>query len=61
MLEGIVANDTGATVTYSANSGGPIPAGQECWSFTTGATSTDWQMTIDADGHYTLSCHFPKA
>ena len=61
VLKGIVANDTGATVTYSANSGGPIPAGQECWSFTTGTTSDDWSMTIDADGHYTLNCHFAKA
>ena len=61
VLKGIVANDSGATVTYSANSGGPIPAGQQCWSFTTGLLSTDWEMTIDADGHYTLSCHFPKA
>ena len=57
MLKGIVANDTGATVTYSANSGFPIPADQACWSFTTGTTSTDWLMTIDADGHYTLNCH----
>ena len=31
VLEGIVANNTGAPVTYSANSGGPIPAGQKCW------------------------------
>ncbi len=61
VLTGIVANDTGATVAYSANSGGPIPAGQKCWSFTTGELSADWQMTIDADGHYTLSCHFAKA
>ena len=61
VLKGVVANNTGATVTYSANSGGPIPAGQKCWSFTTGKTSADWLMTIAADGHYTLNCHFPKA
>ena len=61
VLKGIVANDTGAPVTYSATSGGPIPAGQQCWDFDTGNLSTDWSMTIDADGHYTLNCHFPKA
>ncbi len=61
VLKGIVANDTGAPVTYSANSGGPIPAGQQCWDFGNGKLSTDWSMTIDADGQYTLSCHFPKA
>jgi hypothetical protein len=61
VLKGIVANDTGAPVTYSANSGGPIPAGQQCWDFDTGHLSTDWSMTIDVDGQYTLSCHFPKA
>ena len=61
VLKGIVANDTGAPVTYSANSGGPIPAGQQCWDFDTGKLSTDWSMTIDADGQYTLNCHFAKA
>ena len=61
VLKGIVANDTGATVTYSANSGGPIPAGQQCWDFDNGNLSTDWSMTIDADGKYTLNCHFAKA
>jgi hypothetical protein len=61
VLKGIVANDTGAPVTYSSNSGGPIPAGQQCWDFGSGKLSTDWQMTIDADGNFTLSCHFPKA
>ena len=60
-LKGIVANDTGAPVTYSANSGGPIPAGQQCWDFDNGNLSTDWSMTIDADGKYTLNCHFAKA
>jgi hypothetical protein len=44
VLKGIVANDTGAPVTYSANSGGPIPAGQECWNFDTGELSTDWSI-----------------
>ncbi len=61
VLKGIVANNTGAPVTYSANSGGPIPAGQQCWDFDTGNLSTDWSMTIEADGHYTLDCHFAKA
>ena len=61
VLKGIVANDTGAPVTYSANSGGPIPAGQQCWDFDNGNLSTDWSMTIDADGQYTLNCHFAKA
>ncbi len=62
VLKGIVANDTGVPVTYSANSGGPIPAGQQCWDFgKVGNLSTDWSMTIEADGHYTLSCHFAKA
>ena len=61
VLKGIVANNTGATVTYSANSGGPIPAGQQCWDFDNGTLSTDWSMTIEANGHYTLDCHFAKA
>jgi hypothetical protein len=62
VLKGIVANDTGAPVTYSATSGDPIPAGQQCWDFgKAGNLSTDWSMTIDADGHFTLNCHFPKA
>ena len=61
VLKGIVANDTGAPVTYSANSGAPIPAGQTCWDFASGPSSTDWLMTIEADGHYTLTCHFPAA
>ena len=61
VLKGTVANDTGAPVTYSANSGGPIPAGSGCWDFANGESSTDWLMTIEADGHYTLTCHFPAA
>ena len=62
VLKGIVANDTGAPVTYTANSGGVIPAGQQCWDFgKRGGLSTDWSMTIEADGHYTLTCHFAKA
>jgi hypothetical protein len=58
MLKGIVANDSGAPVTYSAYSGFPIPAVQQCWDIANGNVSTDWLMTIDADGHYTLNCHF---
>ena len=60
VLQGTVANDTGAPVTYSANSGGPIPAGQQCWDFANGNLSTDWQMTIDTNGNFTLNCHFGK-
>jgi hypothetical protein len=60
VLKGQVANDTGAEVVYSAFSGGPIPSGQSCWDFQTGQTSTDWQMTIEASGAYTLACHFSK-
>ncbi len=58
LLKGTVANDTGAPVVYSAYSGAPIPAGQTCWDFANGNASTDWQLTIDASGHYTLNCHF---
>ena len=62
VLKGIVANDTGAPVTYTTNSGGVIPAGQQCWDFgKAGNLSSDWSMTIEADGHYTLTCHFAKA
>jgi hypothetical protein len=61
VLKGTTANDTGAPVVYTASSGGPIPAGQPCWDFATGTTSTDWQMNIDASGNYTLTCHFPAA
>ncbi len=60
VLKGLTSNNTGAPVTYSANSGNPIPAGQPCWDFATGNTSTDWSMTIDTDGSYTLNCHFGK-
>ena len=59
VLKGTVANDTGGEVIYSAYSGGPIPNGQTCWDFANGNSSTDWTMTIDASGHYTLTCHFP--
>ena len=59
---GIVANDsTGSARHLLGHSGGPIPAGQQCWDFDNGNLSTDWSMTIDADGHYTLACHFAKA
>ena len=62
VLKGIVANDTGLPVIYSATSGDPIPVGQQCWDFgKAGNLSTDWQMTIDADGHFILNCHFAKA
>ena len=38
------------------------PVGQQCWDFgKAGNLSTDWAMTIDADGNFTLSWHFPKA
>jgi hypothetical protein len=58
VLKGRIANDTGQVVTYSANSGAPIPAGQTCWDFATGNESTHWQMTIDTSRNYTLNCHF---
>jgi hypothetical protein len=60
VLKGKVANDTGTQVVYTAFSGGPIPAGQTCWDFATGNSSTDWQMTIEASGNFTLTCHFSK-
>jgi hypothetical protein len=59
VLKGTVANDTGQVVTYSSDSGSPIPSGQTCWDFANGNTSTNWQMTIDTTGSYTLTCHFP--
>jgi hypothetical protein len=60
VLKGSVTNDTGQVVTYTAGSGSPIPFGQTCWDFANGNTSTDWQMTIDTNGSYTLTCHFPS-
>jgi hypothetical protein len=62
VLKGKVANDTGQAVIYTAESGDPIPAGQTCWDFNqAGNLTTDWQMTISAQGNYTLTCHFPAS
>ena len=58
VFKGTVANDTGRTVIYTADSGAPVPAGQTCLSFATGRTSTDWQLTIATSGNYSLTCHF---
>ena len=60
VLKGTVANDTGTQVVYTANSGGPIPAGQTAWDFNNGHSSTDWQLTIEPSGAYTLTAHFAK-
>ena len=61
MLKGITANDTGLPVIYSPTSDDPIPATQLCHNFDTANTSADWQMTIEANGNWTLNCHFPAA
>jgi hypothetical protein len=60
VLKGTVANDTGTQVVYTANSGGPVVAGQTAWDFNNGNTSTDWQLTIEPSGNYTLTAHFAK-
>jgi hypothetical protein len=59
-FQGNIANDTGQVVTYSADSGAPVPAGSTCYSFATHNTTTDWQMTIQPSGAYSLDCHFAK-
>jgi hypothetical protein len=59
-FQGTIANGTGQVVTYSAHSGAPIPAGDTCYSFVSGNTTTDWQMTIQPSGAYNLDCHFAK-
>jgi len=58
VFKGTIANGTGQAVIYTANSGPPIPTGQTCFSFTTGNTTPDWQLTISASGNFTLTCHF---
>jgi hypothetical protein len=58
VFKGTIANGTGHAVIYTANSGDPIPAGQTCWSFASGRTTPDWQMTISASGNFSLVCHF---
>ena len=55
-----VLNEGDAPVVYSATSGSPIPAGQTCYSFTTGNKTTNWQLVIDVDGSWTLTCNFKK-
>lgn len=59
-FQGKTSNNTGGVVTYSAYSGAPIPAGSTCYSFVSGKTTADWQMTIQASGDYSLDCHFAK-
>jgi hypothetical protein len=62
VLQGVgIYNGTDAPIVYSAFSGGPIPAGQSCWNFqTVGSVTTNWQMVIDVDGNWTLTCNFKK-
>jgi opacity protein-like surface antigen len=55
-----VLNEGDAPVVYSATSGSPIPAGQTCYSFTTGNKTTNWQLVIEVDGSWTLTCNFKK-
>ena len=57
VFKGVIANDTGGEVVYTAGVG-PVPADQKCGSFVTGRTTPDWEMTIGASGKYTLTCHF---
>ena len=58
VFKGTIPNDTGHAVIYSPTSGPPIPADQTCYSFATGATTPDWQLTISASGNFSLVCHF---
>jgi hypothetical protein len=60
VIKGFGLQPGDAPVVYSANSGDPVPAGQTCWSFTTGKTTANWQMIIEADGTWTLTCNFKK-
>jgi hypothetical protein len=57
VFKGVVANDTGDSVVYTAGVG-PVPADQTAWSFATKRTTPDWQLTISASGNYTLTAHF---
>jgi len=58
VFKGTIANDTGHAVIYRNDSGSPIPAGQTCYSFATGNTTTAWQLTISASGNFSLECLF---
>ncbi len=58
MFTGVIANDTGHDVVYSAFSGSPIPAGATCYSFVTQHQTDNWLLTIDALGNFSLECHF---
>jgi hypothetical protein len=57
VFKGVIANDTGDAVVYTAGVG-PVPADQTAWSFATNRTTPDWQLTISASGNYTLTAHF---
>jgi len=60
VFEGVVANNTGKTVIYSANSGSPVTPNQTCYSFVTKDATLHWQLVINATGDYTLVCIFHK-
>src|SRR5262249_14837252 len=57
VISGTVANDTGQSVIYGPNTGPPVTPGQTCYSFATGNTLPNWQLTISASGNFTLTCH----
>jgi hypothetical protein len=62
---GSVENPSDAPIVYSAFSGPPVEPGQTCWNFQydgfEGAPSTtNWQLVIEVDGSWTLTCNFKK-
>ena len=62
VLKGVTTtNISGLTVIYSQTSGSPIPADQLCHNFDTADTTSDWSMTIQPNGAWTLNCNFAKA
>jgi hypothetical protein len=57
-FEGTTTNTTGHDVVYTTST--PLTTGDSCYSFATKNTTTNWQLTINASGAYTLDCHFSK-
>ena len=62
VLKGVgIWNGTDSPIVYSAFSGGPIPPAQTCWNFQAPNSQTlNWQLVIEVDGSWTLTCNFKK-
>ena len=55
-------NTTGQTWSWtSATASSVDPSRAKCGSFVTGHATTDFLMTIQPDGSWTLDCHFAKS